>query len=193
MAPACNQHSDAALVSEGLPDDDSNADRCVAQQPQSPPMVTCPQTTKGSQQVMLQTPSQPACEQQIANVRFSDAGQDEPDLVSSTRIPADTEGQAQPTCSRQHALPWEELFKLMQDRDAIADDAELPETGMPQLVERLLSPIFISRHELNGGAYGTRTQTVIAAWHDGHVTVRERNLTLASSWKETQHDFVLAE
>ena len=90
-----------------------------------------------------------------------------------------------------HVLPWDQLFAAMQDRHAIADDAELPKTGMPQHVERALSPIFIGQHQMPGGPYGTRTQTIIAAWHDGHMALRERNLQPDGSWQQAQHDFAI--
>ena len=90
-----------------------------------------------------------------------------------------------------HSLPWDQLFEAMQDCVPITDDAQLPDTGMPHHVERALSPIFIQQHQMPGGAYGTRTQTIIAVWHDSHATLFERNLQTDGSWQQNKHNFVV--
>ncbi|KAK9865405.1 hypothetical protein WJX84_012400 [Apatococcus fuscideae] len=84
--------------------------------------------------------------------------------------------------------PQQEWFK---DRSSITDDSQLPATGMPQQMERMLSPIFIKTHTMLGVPYGTRTQTMIAAWHDGHVAMRERNLASNGAWVQAEHMFRL--
>ncbi len=49
------------------------------------------------------------------------------------------------------------LFSLLADR-SLADDADLPDTGIGLTRERLLSPIFITTPD---GRYGTRCSTVV--------------------------------
>ncbi len=98
-------------------------------------------------------------------------------------------GMDRAASNSMHDLPWDELFGVMQDGSAIADDAQLPVTGMPEQVERMLSPIFIDQHHMKGESYGTRTQTILAVWHDGHTMMQERNLQQDGSWKEEKHCF----
>ncbi|KAK9838874.1 hypothetical protein WJX74_005036 [Apatococcus lobatus] len=92
--------------------------------------------------------------------------------------------------SKCYPVPWNDILtKLMQDSTTIVDDSQLPQTGMPEQIERNLSPIFIRSHAMPGGAYGTRTQTVIAAWHDGHAALLESNLIPDGSWVQQKYDF----
>lgn len=122
-----------------------------------------------------------------------------PDGASASEAPVSLPTGArgrQPSSSpcQLHALPWHALMThLMQDSRATSDDSQLPRTGMPEQLERNLSPIFIRQHAMPGGAYGTRTQTVIAAWHDDHMAMRESNLMPDGSWLQNCHDFALAE
>ncbi|MFQ5754846.1 MAG: NRDE family protein [Acidiferrobacterales bacterium] len=60
------------------------------------------------------------------------------------------------------------LFATLAD-GAIAEDAELPDTGIGLARERLLSPLFIS-----GTHYGTRSSTVVLIDNDRKVTFVER-------------------
>lgn len=76
------------------------------------------------------------------------------------------------------------LFKEIIERDVFAegdlldllgdryqpDDAELPETGVGEDLERLLSAIFIS-----GDAYGTRASTVLTIHRSGEIAFAERS------------------
>jgi uncharacterized protein with NRDE domain len=66
-------------------------------------------------------------------------------------------------------LSTEDLFQLLQDRTA-AKDESLPNTGVGQEWERLLSPIFIA-----GPAYGTRSSTIILLDGNGRATFMERS------------------
>ncbi|MDR1350678.1 MAG: NRDE family protein [Zoogloeaceae bacterium] len=61
------------------------------------------------------------------------------------------------------------FFRLLADRD-LADDAELPQTGVPFAVERMLSAIFIATPD-----YGTRASTLMLAHTDGHFSMLERS------------------
>ena len=63
------------------------------------------------------------------------------------------------------------LFSFLRD-DSIADDASLPNTGVPLEAERFLSSIFIhSPAEFN---YGTRSSTALVVGRDGLVTFDEQ-------------------
>ncbi len=64
----------------------------------------------------------------------------------------------------------EALFRILKN-DAIAADGRLPKTGVPENVERALSPAFV---RLPHVAYGTRCSTVVIAHADGHIDFEER-------------------
>ncbi|MDX9733595.1 MAG: NRDE family protein [Thermoanaerobaculia bacterium] len=66
------------------------------------------------------------------------------------------------------AIDPEELFAILSDRRIAADD-ELPETGVPLEVERLLSAPFIV-----APGYGTRSSTLLLAARDGRAELLER-------------------
>lgn len=63
----------------------------------------------------------------------------------------------------------EDMFDFLADR-TIAEDADLPNTGLDVDRERLLSSIFIS-----SPGYGTRSSTVIMIDHRMHATFIERS------------------
>lgn len=65
----------------------------------------------------------------------------------------------------------EEIFSALSD-PALFEDRLLPDTGIGQERERLLSPIFI-----NGKEYGTRSTTVLLIDRSGCVTFIERSFT----------------
>ena len=63
------------------------------------------------------------------------------------------------------------LFEILADTEQTLDkDRELPETGLSQEQERMLSSIFI-----HGTDYGTRSSTVILIDRNNHVIFTERN------------------
>ena len=62
------------------------------------------------------------------------------------------------------AALWEALAN-----EQIADDSELPDTGVGLQLERHLSPAFI-----RGREYGTRSSTVLLVAHDGQARIIER-------------------
>jgi len=70
---------------------------------------------------------------------------------------------------RSEATP-ERLLALLAD-EAVAADAELPDTGVGLAMERVLSPLFIA-----GPVYGTRSSTAVVFHADGRVTFRERTV-----------------
>ncbi len=61
------------------------------------------------------------------------------------------------------------LFEVLAD-EARADDTELPSTGVPIEIERLLAPAFI-----RGPMYGTRCSTVVVVERSGRVHFQERS------------------
>jgi uncharacterized protein with NRDE domain len=69
----------------------------------------------------------------------------------------------------QHLPEASGFFDLLADR-AIADDAQLPNTGVPIEWERLLSAIFVTSEN-----YGTRASTVLWRTDRGTLCVHERS------------------
>ena len=65
--------------------------------------------------------------------------------------------------------PVEALFAVLTN-DALAADAQLPDTGLPLELERAASSIFIP-----GAAYGTRCSTVLLVDAEGAVYFEERS------------------
>ena len=74
----------------------------------------------------------------------------------------------------------EALLNLLAD-DKAAPDETLPNTGVGQEWERVLSPIFIETP-----AYGTRASTVLLVEHSGHVTFIERTIPNPSSGEDPE-------
>ena len=66
-------------------------------------------------------------------------------------------------------LPSEALFEVLSDR-TVAPDEELPSTGLPLELERMVSPIFTV-----GRDYGTRCSTVLAMKEGGSAYLEERD------------------
>lgn len=60
------------------------------------------------------------------------------------------------------------LFKQLSD-DTLAEDNELPDTGVGQTIEKQLSSVFIRTE-----GYGTKSSTVLLVTHDDEVTFMER-------------------
>ena len=82
----------------------------------------------------------------------------------------------------------EALFATLAD-GAIADDTELPDTGIGLARERLLSPLFISETH-----YGTRSSTVILLDQDGNITFSERSFEgAADHYSSVTHSFRIGE
>lgn len=67
-----------------------------------------------------------------------------------------------------NANPSEAMFELLADR-TVADDRDLPDTGVGLERERALSPIFLS-----DPVYGTRSSTVLLMREDGTAEFEER-------------------
>jgi uncharacterized protein with NRDE domain len=75
---------------------------------------------------------------------------------------------------------FEPLFAALAD-DAIAADAELPNTGVGIEMERRLSPPFI-----RGSAYGTRASSVVLIDQGGHAVFVERSFGPDGTLGETR-------
>ena len=65
-------------------------------------------------------------------------------------------------------LDIDQLFNIMMNQD-IAEHQHLPETGIPQEWESLLSSIFIVSPE-----YGTRSTAIILQSRSGEVSIYDR-------------------
>jgi uncharacterized protein with NRDE domain len=76
------------------------------------------------------------------------------------------------------------LFDILAD-EQIADDDELPDTGVGVETERALSPLFIRTQ-----GYGTRSATLVLAEKDGTTTLCERTFGVSSSdYEDRQFSF----
>ena len=85
------------------------------------------------------------------------------------------------------ALAPEAVVQILSDRVRAAD-AELPDTGVGVLVERLLSPLFIV-----SPGYGTRCSTVVLVGRDGRLTFVERTFGAEAETGEVRHEFEVNE
>lgn len=80
----------------------------------------------------------------------------------------------------------EALFAMLADR-VVANDADLPNTGIGHERERLLSPLFVA-----GTDYGTRSSTVILIDNEGTVNFVERTFQRdPDSYTTVTHTFRL--
>jgi len=77
------------------------------------------------------------------------------------------------------------IFDILAD-DRLADDAQLPQTGISKEYERALSSIFIATPE-----YGTRSSTVLLIDIDGRVTFVERTFTAGERGADSVFRFEL--
>lgn len=79
------------------------------------------------------------------------------------------------------------LFDIISDQ-TIAEDGELPETGVGLEMERLLSPLFIKIPN-----YGTRSSTVLLIDKENHVTFVERTFQNGEFQVENRFAFKIGE
>lgn len=89
---------------------------------------------------------------------------------------------------RDKMPPSESFFRLLNDRGP-ADPADLPDTGVGDQWERILSPIFIT-----SPTYGTRSSTLIFIDADGRISFLERTYDPPSGKDEktVRFDFQIA-
>jgi uncharacterized protein with NRDE domain len=80
----------------------------------------------------------------------------------------------------QDTIAGESLFQLLHDRDA-AEDAELPDTGIGQELERQVSAPFVINP-----VYGTRCSTTLCLRADGGLRFAERRFDPAGERIETR-------
>lgn len=93
--------------------------------------------------------------------------------------------QALTNALQQTEIDPDDLWPILAD-STIAQDSELPETGIGLEWERMLSAIKIS-----GDHYGTRTSTLLLYRKDGLVLFFERNLCLEDHATEVSFNFSL--
>ena len=86
--------------------------------------------------------------------------------------------------------------QIMGDRTHASPEEGLPQTGMPEQLERQMSSIFLDQFALNGAPYGTRSQTALMVQKDGSAEMHERSLHLAddgeqnkATWRDVHHHF----
>jgi len=94
-----------------------------------------------------------------------------------------------------HLLPWQEIFNdVLGQAQMVQDESLLPKTGAGLEIEKLESGVFVHPYDKSDGLHGTRSQTVLAVWRDGHVDYCERSLDFPNKeWHEVKQSFVVAE
>lgn len=85
--------------------------------------------------------------------------------------------------SGQEKVEVDALFKLLSDEE-IAEDVDLPQTGVGLELERQLSPLFIKTPD-----YGTRSSSVLLVDKDNHFTFAERTYEHGELTKENYFAF----
>ncbi|KDD76431.1 NRDE protein [Helicosporidium sp. ATCC 50920] len=92
------------------------------------------------------------------------------------------------------AVPWEELFALLDEETVLERNEEkLPRSFAPPSAEMACSAIFVRPLRWGREQFGTRAQTVLVAWQDGRVELRERSRESDGSWSAVTHAFCAAE
>jgi uncharacterized protein with NRDE domain len=87
------------------------------------------------------------------------------------------------------ALAQRLLDALADDR--VADDDDLPQTGVALEIERALSAAFIRMPKLRSGGYGTRCSTVVISDAAGHTQVWERSFDREGQPSGTRHEHLI--
>ncbi len=90
-------------------------------------------------------------------------------------------------CLQEHEVYYEDLFEIMADKE-LANDSDLPQTGVSIELERMLSAIFIESPD-----YGTRSTTVMLIDRNNHVQFWERSFSpqQPDTWEESYYSFRL--
>lgn len=125
--------------------------------------------------------------------------------VLESSWPKVEQGKAQLRWFLEQAIDTEQLdpdmllHHVMSNTAKVQQLQELPQTGMPVEIERLMSSIFIEPCELKGAAYGTRSQTVLIVHRNGRAQLHERsgpdmdcksqNCALDNDWVCVQQSF----
>lgn len=87
--------------------------------------------------------------------------------------------------SEEQSVSPDPLLALLDDRQPAPDD-QLPDTGVGQERERMLSPPFIE-----GSEYGTRSSTVFLLDRSGHVTFVEQSFDRGTATQMRRFSFDL--
>ncbi|CAD7703589.1 unnamed protein product [Ostreobium quekettii] len=92
-----------------------------------------------------------------------------------------------------HNLPWETIFNdVLGQAKRVEDESLLPNTGVGIELEKMDSGVFVEPFDKQDGLHGTRSQTVLAVWRDGHAEYRERWLDFPTGqWHEVNHTFAI--
>jgi uncharacterized protein with NRDE domain len=99
-----------------------------------------------------------------------------------TPWPKVVRGKQKMTAILQHTnITEEELLALLYD-NTLADDAQLPDTGVGLERERMLSSMFIKSPH-----YGTRCSTIVLIDHNNRVTFAERTYNTQTFQHTTQN------
>ncbi len=86
---------------------------------------------------------------------------------------------------KQQKMSSQDLLQILQD-DQLAADDKLPDTGIGEGWEKILSPIFIrSEH------YGTRSSTILLIDKKQHVEITERNWSPTADFEEKTFQFTI--
>lgn len=85
-----------------------------------------------------------------------------------------------------HVIGANDLFDIFSN-DELAEDRDLPETGVGINLERQLSPMFIKTPD-----YGTRCSTVLFIDHDNYLTFVERTYQNGEFVRDSRHSFRIA-
>lgn len=89
--------------------------------------------------------------------------------------------------SNQSHIDHEELFKIVNDT-SIANDNDLPDTGIGIELERLLSPMFIKMPN-----YGTRSSTIVLMNKNNEITFVEKTFQEGQFQFERKYEFKITE
>lgn len=103
--------------------------------------------------------------------------------VINTPWPKITSAAGTLQTSLQGLPDTEPLFAFLQD-STVADDADLPNTGIPLDWERRLSAIFV--HATPDSAYGTRSSTVLVVGRNNEVFFDEKEWNVDASQMHRQ-------
>lgn len=88
---------------------------------------------------------------------------------------------------KHEVIQVDKLFAILSNEE-VAEDVNLPETGIDLELERQLSPLFIKTEQ-----YGTRCSTVLLIDHENNLTFLERTFNNGLFIKEKKFEFQIIE
>lgn len=84
-------------------------------------------------------------------------------------------------------IKFEDIFDILSNKETPPED-QLPQTGVGEEWERILSPIFIK-----SDIYGTKSSTVLMIDYERNVTFIEKSLQhKTKTWEETKYQFTIS-